>query len=251
MRPGPRASADAVQFVALPLVRALIPRACEGRVRMSVLHSAEIRWILKGPVPDRVTSWFGAVLGDVEDRVDLYLVFPGCESVGLKIRNAGEQSGSKMEVKALRSSPEVVGFAAEMIGRADAWVKWTHSTNDVPDWVRSVVDAESTWVEMRKQRRLRRYSLETGQPVVIGDERVNCGCSVELVEISVKGDTDWWTFGFESWGAPHDVRTHLRTTALSWIAEMGPPPQRLQAIDSLSYPTWTAGLVGPTTPLPS
>jgi hypothetical protein len=190
--------------------------------------------------------WFSEQHLDVEDRTDMYLVFPACESVGLKLRNAGQTSKAKIEVKALRSSPEVVRYAADVVGRTDAWVKWTHPTNDIPDWINSIVAAETSWVRTRKRRIIRKYSLVTGDPHEIqADDWVPCGCSVELVALDVVDDQPWWTFGFESWGQPHDVREHLRKTAEEWFNVQGTPPIRLEAIGSVAYPTWAAGLAEP------
>lgn len=94
----------------------------------------KVRWILRGGVPTALSEWFDASDAELEDRTDLYLVFPGCESVGLKVRDAAETPKSKMEVKALRSSPEVVGYSDGVVGLADAWVKRTHPTDEVVDW---------------------------------------------------------------------------------------------------------------------
>ncbi len=213
---------------------------------MAILHSAEVRWISRGALPADLRNWFSGQELDLEDRTDMYLVFPACETVGLKLRNAGQTAKAKIEVKALRSSPEVVRYAAGVVGRTDAWVKWTHPTNDIPDWINSMVAAETSWVETRKRRVIRKYSLVTGAPQEVQpDERVRCGCSVELVALDVTDGSQWWTFGFESWGKPHDVRTHLRKTAEEWFRMRGTPPTPLEAIGSVAYPTWAAGLAEP------
>ena len=53
-----------------------------------MLHSAEIRWFVPGQIPQAVLDWFGAghALKPEEKRIDEYLMFPDCDTVGVKLR---------------------------------------------------------------------------------------------------------------------------------------------------------------------
>lgn len=83
-----------------------------------MLHSAEIRWFHQGLLPLPTVQWFcdGQSLS-MEERTDHYLVFPGCESVGVKIR---EES---FEIKALKGMPDSVQFPAGVSGRVECWIE--------------------------------------------------------------------------------------------------------------------------------
>jgi hypothetical protein len=217
---------------------------------MAMLESAEVRWIFRGSLHRDLNRWFadGRTLV-VEEREDRYLVLPGSESVGLKLRDASDSGKGKLEVKAIRGAPEIIRLAEDVVGRSDSWVKWTHSTDSAVEWVRSIIDEETTWVRMRKRRVLRKFSLDEGTPREVPIlERPVEGCGVELVSISTS-DGDWWTFGFEAFGSRHLMHGHLRAVALAWFEQNGlpplAPPLALSARASMAYPAWVAGVAAP------
>ena len=82
-----------------------------------MLYSAELRWFFEGDVPMAMDAWFreGASV-EAEVRRDRYLVFPGCDSVGVKIRDVSERKGGRFEVKASIGTPEVVWLTPTVQG---------------------------------------------------------------------------------------------------------------------------------------
>jgi len=62
-----------------------------------MLKSTEIRWFFEGKIPIRVTKILKEARLDIsENRIDHYLLVPGCENIGIKIRN------SRLEIKRRR-----------------------------------------------------------------------------------------------------------------------------------------------------
>ena len=208
---------------------------------MPMLETAEIRWFFKDSAPAAVHEWFAEDRDlSVEKRTDNYLVFAGCESVGVKLRDVEPGRKSKFEVKAIRGAPEVVNLRGDVAGRTDSWVKWSYSTSEF-DHLPSVVNSETIWLPVQKRRILRTFSIEQGsvqeEPV---DDPPAAGCNADLVDLqTVKGA--WWTLGFESFGPATDLRSQLHAVAKSWF-DSRPPPFPLRASDSIAYPSWVAAL---------
>ena len=201
---------------------------------MAMLETAEIRWFSKGSAPDAVADWFvdGLDLA-IEDRIDRYLVLPGSESVGVKLRDVGPGRETRFEVKAIQRAPEMVTLANEVAGRWDTWVKWSTPSGEF--------DPADRWVAVRKRRLLRRFSMERDtlrEVPVLAD--LTSACTIELVDLDTT-DGAWWTIGFESYGTDTDLGSQLHAVATAWF-DGRPPPAPLRVADSIAYPTWIAAL---------
>lgn len=206
-------------------------------------YSAESRWFFNDALPAGVDDWFqeGRPV-EPESRIDRYLVFPGCDCVGVKVRDADHSNGGKFEIKALIGSPQVTRFSSKVTARTDAWVKWTSPAESSLSWVEAIIASEPSWLIIEKRRSLRKFSLDGNiYAEVTIDTQPEEGCNVELVTLQVDGDP-WWTFGFESFGPREAVRSHLLTGATRWFERDA--PCTFGVIQSLSYPTWVAGFVG-------
>ncbi|MGH8929935.1 MAG: hypothetical protein ACRDZO_04690 [Egibacteraceae bacterium] len=206
-----------------------------------MLYSAEARWFFKGAIPKAVDDWFlDGNRVEPEVRVDRYLVFPGCDSVGVKLRDADGSQGGEFEIKALVGASQVTRFTRDVTARTDAWVKWTCPAQAFLQGPRAMRSAESSWVTVTKQRSLRRFSLDGDVCVEVeADQHPDGGCDAELTALEVNR-TPWWTFGFESSGPREAVRSHLLAVASRWL-DRGSPCD-LGVIQSASYPTWVAGI---------
>jgi hypothetical protein len=208
-----------------------------------MLYSAEARWFFNTGLPAEVGDWFleGRTI-EPESRTDRYLIFPGCDCLGVKLRESDDANTGAFEVKALIGAPEITRFSPRATARTDAWVKWTCSTEAFPDWVEAILASESSWVTIQKHRSSRRFSLDgNGCAEVPKDSEPKEGCDVEIVTLQVDGDP-WWTFGFESFGPRETVRPSLHAVATRWFERDG--PCTFGVVQSLSYATWVAGFVG-------
>ena len=202
--------------------------------------SAELRWFFSGSFPSGVKEWFcgSKLCKEEKSRTDHYLVFPGSNSVGLKVRD-----GRKLQVKARVREPEPFSLPGGAVsGRLDAWVKWSHDDGDVADRLAGLRFGDPLWVSVIKERWLRKFQLDDGQlNEVDADTRHDRGCTIELTRITFK-DSPWWSIAFESFGPtllPDDV---ARTAA--HFLKLLPRGLILTERDSMSYPEWLNRLAG-------
>ena len=198
------------------------------------VHTAEVRWFLREEpeLANRLQNWFaeGRDLPSWE-RTDSYLLFPGCESVGVKLREG------RFEIKAIRGASEAVRYGPGVTGRADTWVKWSHSQEGVDSWIKALGEEPEGWIQVKKKRWIRRFSLDTAKPEEAkSNEWPDEGCHMELAAIRA-GGSRWWTIACEAFGAAHTVRRNLHLLAEHFFLQ-NTPPIPLYAANSCSYPVW-------------
>ena len=90
---------------------------------MMLLYSAEVRWFFLDRPSGEVKKWLS--LGEKhreEERVDKYVLFPGCQAAGVKLRQG------KFEIKTLARLVGEEEFMAGVGGIVDTWVKLTLDT---------------------------------------------------------------------------------------------------------------------------
>ena len=197
-----------------------------------LLHSAEIRWFFQGRLPHEFLAWFTARKEIVaSERMDSYLLFPGCESVGVKQREG------RFEIKAIRGASETMSLGNSISGRSDAWVKWSYGGEGIDHWIASLSRETGGWLPVKKKRWLRKFSLDNKQPaeVEIRDTPLE-GCGIEVTVVHAH-NTVWWTFGLEGFGAEYTVRSNLRLAAEEFFSD-NKPPRPLTTTSSCSYPVW-------------
>jgi hypothetical protein len=178
-------------------------------------------------------AWFAASSTAHEERVDVYLRFPGSTSVGVKLRN---EKG--LEIKALTQSPTLLRLSNGVEGFLDCWAKWSPGGLAVDG---ASLPEDEQWIRVAKRRTMRKFSLDSGQPSEVGiEERPTAGCIVELTELQL-GDVNsartWWTLGFESFGDPARIVANLESVAALVFATTRCPVELTQPT-SRSYPAW-------------
>ena len=155
-----------------------------------MLHTSEARWFFKGELPNRVVAWFGSDLPQApEARNDCYLVFPGCDSVGVKLRDTNDPSRSAFEVKARLRGPhsDPVGPAGHGSGRRVGEVE--RAAGSLPEVGRqhrligTDMDHESTSSAADACSR----STDGGPTEVAPDDQPDEGCTFELVNLLAAG----------------------------------------------------------------
>lgn len=198
--------------------------------------SGETRWFFPGPASDAAERWItaGEHSAQQAERTDRYLVLPGCDAAGIKIREG------KFEIKARTSPPEAVAWGGTIAGFRDTWVKWSRDLSDFGERAASPRDGE-TWIDVCKKRRVRLFSLESGSPVETtpGGPWLATGCMVEKSVVRAASN-DYWSFCFEAFGEPDTLITHLDTMVRHVAAEA--PSLELPQDASMSYPAWLATL---------
>lgn len=211
-----------------------------------MLLTAELRWFYRGALPEEVLHWFqqdclGEQLEPPEEREDLYLYSPGCEYLGIKLRQG------RLEIKWRKAELGVVRFGDRVEGKVEKWGKWL--CEDPTGESFQPTNVVGTWVSVKKVRFLRKASLTQRQYQVLAGESITAvpvsesidqGCTVELTQLSINGNA-WWSLAFEAEGEDDCLMDNLQAVA-NWVFKSY-RGSKLQGEDSYAYPTWISILV--------
>jgi hypothetical protein len=200
---------------------------------MFSIATAEIRWFIPGNIPENVSVWLALQKGTREEqspRSDLYLVLPGQDSLGIKLREG------RIEIKkrlAIHEDLEAPGIT----GRVESWIKWSVKAEDELTPEHLLSHDPSHWISINKKRCLQKY--EIGDEGNLMPHRMEGfppeGIAVELSELNA-GDDSWWTFGLECFGNSEQVYPDLMTFIPSLTD--GFPCGELIHSRSSGYPEW-------------
>ena len=209
-----------------------------------MLRSAEVRWFISGALPGEVLSWFkaGQSLDSAGVQVHEYLLFPDCQSVGVKLREG------RLEIKAILAAPQPLNLEPGIQGRTEEWVKWSFESEGLQT-IDPALHQAGCWLKVYKERFLRTFSADGGNLVEViarpGPELrspLRMGCNIELTRIEAEVNPRFWfSLGFEAFG-PSDLATKILPEAvhLFFQGHGGMPRISLGERDSLSYPAWLA-----------
>jgi hypothetical protein len=196
------------------------------------VSSLEARWIFPGRLDIAVAGWFGRSDPEMESREDAYLIDPDTDGLSVKVR-----AGRALEVKLFRGSPGILDFPGRARGRIQHWQKWSFPFHPVS---RDTSDPAG-WRWVRKQRRISRFSLASGQirpaAAPARDLADEARCAVELTELRLQHQ-DWWSLGLEATGPAHLLGTGLEATAALVFTRFLPGGVELRMDDSMSYAEW-------------
>ncbi len=209
-----------------------------------MLRSAEVRWFISGALPGEVLSWFksGQAIDSEGVQVHQYLLFPDCQSVGVKLREG------RLEIKAILAISQPLSLEPGIQGRTEEWVKWSFESEGLQSVVPALHQA-GCWLKVYKERFLRIFSADGSTLVEViarpGRESgspLRMGCTIELTRIEIEiNPRFWFSLGFEAFGpsalAP---KVLLEATRLFFRGHGGMPGISLGERDSLSYPAWLA-----------
>lgn len=198
--------------------------------------SLEMRWFCRGTLPKSIGQWFGSeslggYLSPPEEREDLYLLIPGCDYLGVKLR------GKNLQVKWRQAEFGAMQFGNRWEGKAEKWLKWicTDTMGPLP----ADLIATGKWVKVKKKRAQRLYEVSAPGALmsVPVEAPIPQGCSVEITQLNINGSAAW-TLGFEAFGSESCLTENLQTVA-NW-ASKSYQGQKLTTEDSSSYPIWLA-----------
>lgn len=197
--------------------------------------TAELRWFYRGTLPEEVVQWFqqgqlGKHLAPPEEREDLYLYSPGCEYLGIKLRQG------RLEIKWRKVELGVVHFGDRVEGKAEKWGKWLCEDPTAESFQTADVVGKS-WVSVKKVRTQRQYQIFPGESItaVPVTESIGQGCNVELTQLESNGNA-WWSLAFEAFGEDDCLMEHLQAVASCVFKSYR--GSNLQAKDSYAYPSW-------------
>lgn len=185
-------------------------------------------------------TWLEATHRPAQWREDRYLLIPGVEDMGLKLREG------RLEIKGRAQALGDHTFTAGAGGRLERWIKWSLAGNPggiVVPWLRP---EGREVVKVAKLRSLRRFALpgvDRDAVEVPPETTVSRGAHLELTRIRLAGasaDTHW-TLGVE--GFPPDDR--LLPDLVRLLGDLlydCPVPLTLDK--SMSYPQWLRSVSG-------
>lgn len=205
-----------------------------------MFHTTEIRWFIAGILSEEMLSWFGAGhhLKTATVQVHEYLLFPGCDTVGVKFRE------DRFEIKAKAGVSQPLSVLTGIRGRREQWIKWSLETKPIP-MLDQTLHQSGSWLKIRKERNQCTFSAEAGSlKEVHTDSFPVKGCNVELTRIGVEVDPpSWFTLGFEAYGPPSVTAGILEEGVGFFFKAQGRPPGiNLTRANSFGYPTWLMNL---------
>jgi hypothetical protein len=203
--------------------------------------TVELRWFFHQHLPEEVKGWFcgSRLCVDETARTDDYLVMPGSNEVGVKLRG-----GRTLEIKARTQAPEPFSLTTgATLGRQDAWTKWSLDDDEVAARLAMQAGSAPHWVPVAKKRWLREFRIDQAGSIdeTNPDPTSNRGVKVELAEVNVRGSY-WWTLAFESFGEGNRA-ADLAQVARHFLKIL-PKGLVLTEHDSMAYPEWLNRLAG-------
>jgi hypothetical protein len=198
----------------------------------------EVRWFGPDHVPDLLSCRFDD-LGAPGPRIrtDTYLLLPGTDDLGVKLREGGEAFELKLRQHDFGDAKFV-----DVAGNLERWQKWSFSVGDPACREVAMGLPSGSLVDVEKGRRLLTYRLAPDGSVGPVDDRAGDGCSVEITTLTVPG-SKWWTFGFEAFGAGERLADALTATADAFFAG-AEAASVLAHAPSCGYPAWLRTTVG-------
>jgi hypothetical protein len=208
-------------------------RVVEGSGAANV-RTLEIRWFFAEDQPGLKSPFDGFTPEQfaLESRTDRYLLVPGREDLGIKVRQG------RLEVKYRIGRPEGFKAAPGIRGRVECWEKlgFELAPGGVPGALPENFGA--SWVELHKQRWAASVRLEDGRLNYTPPwKRSPDSVLVEYTKISLEGGARY-TFGLE-W--PDGGSSDLAQALLKeWVL-----PHGLRQRDSMGYPAFLLHRSGP------
>jgi hypothetical protein len=222
---------------------------------MAAVESVEVRWFgassAEGAQALARSLEANTGAGSFDARTDAYVVLPGVEDFGIKVRGEearqGERIPALLELKGRTAVHGMQVFTLPGIPRAatglvERWSKWSYRNAALP-----LEKDETRRVEVRKRRLVKRYLLlERAVEEVQADLRLPKAGTCEVTLLEVDGRFSW-SAGVEAF--PADAATISRfgeyvEALLGFIAGRLSghiPLEALAEAASKSYPMWLAG----------
>ena len=198
----------------------------------------EIRWFFKFKILNSVRNWFEDQLFGphltVEKRTDVYLVLPGSEGLGIKVREG------KLEIKSRKKASPFVDSTGKIEGMLEAWDKQAWEMSDAMQDITPGLEIgdQRTLIGVEKERRQRWYKVPAKgnlKPLPKSRHR-KADCAVELTRLRIFDDEHWWTIALDVFGKAGYVMEKLEL-AVQWLFQnyVGP---KLEINKSYGYPQW-------------
>jgi hypothetical protein len=188
-------------------------------------RTAELRWFRREPFPAPIAAWFDHAAEPPVTRTDHYLVLPGTDALGVKVR--GGSTSFELKLRPGPGAPRALAPGGS--GQLEEWQKWSFSRSGMSRLLPRVGLPKHRWVTVEKQRRMATTSY-----------RADAGCTIELTALEAVGQP-WSTLGFESFGPAADLVPALEEAVEKFFAAVD-LPDGFRTELSCGYPKWLATL---------
>ncbi len=193
----------------------------------------EVRWFGQGRPPEELSDRFDELgAPGPDDRTDTYLVLPGTDDLGMKLRDGGKA----LECK-LRQHDGGESRVGAVTGNLERWQKWSFPVEDDSCRAAALGLPSGSLVEVGKRRRLVTYQLALDGSAVPAGDRGGDGCSVEITALAA-GGAEWWSLGFEAFGSNDRLADALTASAEAFFAAGPKVSAPLTGALSCGYPAW-------------
>jgi len=215
--------------------------------------SKEARWFLTREKIQPIKVWFENLdkpqyLGDndIYPRQDYYLIMPGVENLGIKIREPKKDTASgklktTFEVKRLISENEQIELGNNNKAYSNKWQKLgyelTEGGNDLLSVNSLSPSSGSSWLRVDKNRILAKYDAEhksIAEENAYPDET----CGIELTRVKIDNSV-YYSFGLEAFSKSGYKRDENLSGCCSFIFDQI-VLTGLTLESSLSYPEFLA-----------
>ncbi|MGH8972616.1 MAG: hypothetical protein ACRD0C_05370 [Acidimicrobiia bacterium] len=194
----------------------------------------EVRWFGPGPPPDDLARRFDELKAPgPEGRTDTYLLLPGTDDLGVKLR----EGGKALEFKLRQHDFGDTKLVAAAAGNLERWQKWSFPIEDPACRSKALGLPAGSWVDVEKRRRLVTYQLAPDGSAVPAPERAGDGCSVEITSLVARA-SEWWSLGFEAFGAQDRLADALTAGAEAFFSGATGLSGLLSRAPSCGYPGW-------------
>jgi hypothetical protein len=195
---------------------------------------------IPGALPDGVFRWFkgGRILDSQGVQIHEYLLFPDCQSVGVKLREG------RFEIKAILDASQPFSLGPGIQGTTEQWVKWSFASESLQA-IDPALHHSGLWLKVYKERFLRKLSADRGILEEVSARPgalPGTGCNIELTRIELEANPRYWfSLGFEAFGpSPVAAKILLEAIHLFFLDHGQVPGISLGERNSLSYPAWLA-----------
>src|SRR5688572_10836818 len=185
---------------------------------MTEMKSKEARWFLSNEKVQPIKDWFLSLakpqkLGDdhIYPRQDYYLIMPGVQNLGIKIREPkkDEVTGkmkTSLEVKRLISENNPIELKNHNRGYSNKWQKLSYELkeggSDLLSINWSLPSSGNNWLRVDKDRILAKYDAEHKSITGVNTD-LDEACGIELTKIKINNSV-YYSLGLEAFSKSGD-----------------------------------------------
>ena len=120
-------------------------------------RTAELRWFFRSAPPRPVVDWIEKTSDPLATRTDCYLLLPGTDALGVKVRGGT----TRLELKLRARPPQPLGLPGGVTGQLEEWQRWSLPRPGITRLFPRMALPKEQWIEVTKQRLTRARRVES------------------------------------------------------------------------------------------